>query len=291
MKTLNVIGAGRVGRTVASLWRAQQSFDVQDVLDGTFDGARDAVAFIGGGSAVRALTDMRAAHVWMTTPPDREIAACASALSDAGVLRPGDIVFHCSGSIASTGLAAARSAGANVASVHPLKSFADAAIAARTFADTYCTAEGDPEALAVLVPAFESIGGRVSRIDPAAKTLYHAASVIVCNYLPALLEAGLVCYEKAGIGRERATRMMEPLVRETLENVFQLGTAAALTGPIARGDDSVVAAHLEALGVDERVTAVYRALGAVALDLAHARGEVADDVLERVAALLGDSRV
>jgi len=35
MKTLNVIGAGRVGRTLASLWEEKHTFVSQDVLDGT----------------------------------------------------------------------------------------------------------------------------------------------------------------------------------------------------------------------------------------------------------------
>ena len=57
--------------------------------------------------------------------------------------------------------------------------------------------------------------------------------------------------------------MMEPLVRETLENVLALGTARALTGPIARGDDAVVKRHLEALSAwDARIAAIYRELAA-----------------------------
>ena len=110
-----------------------------------------------------------------------------------------------------------------MASVHPLKSFADPALAAQTFGGTYCAAEGDAAALAVLKPAFEAAGARVSEIDPAFKTIYHAASVIVCNYLAALMEAGLLSYEKSGLRRDDALRMMEPLVRETVDNVFRLG--------------------------------------------------------------------
>lgn len=283
MKTLNVIGAGRVGRTLASLWHGKDAFAVQDVLDGSLEGARSAVAFIGAGNPVSASDVMRAADVWMITTPDREIAMCAARL--AGLGRPGDVVFHCSGSLASSALAAA---GGRVASVHPLKSFADPREAARSFAGTCCAAEGDSGALEVLVAAFERIGGHVSTIDPQFKTVYHAASVIVCNYLTALLETGLRSYEKAGLDRDTATRMMVPIVRETLENVLELGTTRALTGPIARGDDAVVASHLEALDAwDARVAAIYRELGCVALDLARERGEADSDALARIEALLG----
>jgi len=287
MKTLNVIGAGRVGRTLASLWAEKHTFVVQDVLDRTLPGARSAVAFIGAGTPVDRLQEMRPANVWMLATPDRQIAACCGQLAGSGLLRPADIVFHCSGSMSSAELGPAVAVGASTASVHPLKTFAEARDAVLTFEGTYCASEGDRAALEMLNPAFERIGARVSEIDPNLKTVYHAASVIVCNYLTALMETGLRCYEKAGFARDTAAAMIEPIVRETIGNVFQLGTARALTGPIARGDDAVVKRHLDALGAwDARAEAIYRELGRAAVDLAREQGEAEGEALRRIAALL-----
>ena len=287
MKTLNVIGAGRVGRTLASLWSEKHTFEVREVLDGNPGGARGAVAFIGDGVAVDAIEGMHPADLWMITTPDRAIVGSVQRLAQAGLLRANDIVFHCSGSLPSSELASAGTVTARVASVHPLKTFADPREAVRTFVGTPCAAEGDRAALDVLVPAFERIGGRVAEIDPQWKTVYHAASVIVCNYLAALLETGLQCYERTGLDRATATAMMEPIVRETLDNVLALGPANALTGPIARGDDAVVAKHLDALDAwDPHVGSIYRELGRVALKLARERGEAEEDALRRIEALL-----
>lgn len=287
MRTLNIIGCGRVGRTLASLWAEKHVFVVQDVLGGTPHSARSAVAFIGGGRAVNRLEEMRAADVWMLTPPDGKIVHGCEKLAQSALLRRGDIVFHCSGALASAQLSAAVAAGAGVASVHPLKSFADPRDAALTFTGTWCAAEGDRAALDVLQPAFESIGARVSAIDPQFKTFYHAASVLVCNGLAALLETGLRAYEKSGLVRETAFVMMEPLVRETVDNVFKLGTVKALTGPIARGDHAVVARQLEALAAwDARIAAIYKALGAVTLDLARIQGEADAEALAQLKRLL-----
>jgi predicted short-subunit dehydrogenase-like oxidoreductase (DUF2520 family) len=230
---------------------------------------------------------MRPADVWMVTTPDRQIVPCSEALAASGLLRSADIVFHCSGSMSSVDLGAAAALGATTASVHPLKTFADPRDAIRTFEGTYCTSEGDCAALEVLNPAFEHIGGRVSEIDPRFKTIYHAASVIVCNYLTALMETGLRCYETAGVSRDTASATIEPIVRETIDNVFRLGSARALTGPIARGDDAVVQRHLDALSAwDTRVASIYRDLATVALDLARERGEADRDALDRIAVLL-----
>jgi predicted short-subunit dehydrogenase-like oxidoreductase (DUF2520 family) len=171
--------------------------------------------------------------------------------------------------------------------VHPLKTFADSRDAVRTYPGTFCAAEGDRAALEVLIPAFERIGAQVSEIDASLKTVYHAASVIVCNYLTALMETGLRCYEKAGIARDTASAMIEPMVRETVHNVFRLGTVRALTGPIARGDEAVVARQLDALGAwDADIAAIYRDLGAVALQLAREQGEAESEALARIEALL-----
>jgi predicted short-subunit dehydrogenase-like oxidoreductase (DUF2520 family) len=286
MKTLNIIGAGRVGRTLGALWQRHGAFVLQDVLTGRPESAHAAVAVMGGGRAVSRLDEMRPADVWMLTPPDDRIAACSEALAGSGRLRPGDVVFHCSGALASNELAAAEARGACAASMHPLKSFADPA-ATQSFAGTFCTAEGAAAALATLKPAFERIGARISEIDARAKTLYHAASVVVCNDLTALMEAGLRCYERAGIARETARPMMEPLVRETLDNVFRLGTVRALTGPVARGDEAVVERHLRALaecGADE--LAIYRALGRVAVALAREQGRADADALDHIIRML-----
>jgi predicted short-subunit dehydrogenase-like oxidoreductase (DUF2520 family) len=271
------------------LWREHGVFAIGDVNDHSLDKSLAAATFIGAGRACAGIGEMRAADLWLLAPPDDRIAGCCAELSAAALLRRGDSVFHCSGALASTVLSAATACGAAVASVHPLKTFAEPALAATNFAGTSCAAEGDAAALAVLKPAFERIGARVFEIEASAKTLYHAASVIVCNYLTALIESGIATSAHAGIARDVAMRMLEPLVRETLDNVFALGTARALTGPIARGDAAVVGRQVQALAAaDPQLAAVYRSLGLIAAGLA--RGNADANALAAIETLLGDRR-
>ncbi len=273
MKSLNIIGAGRVGRTLGRLWRDQNVFQVRGVLTRDAASAREATGFIHGGEPHETITRMPAADVWLLATPDSAIAATSVTLAGSGRLRAGDVVFHCSGALASSELHAVRRCGALIASVHPLKSFATPDGAVQTFAGTYCAVEGDANALAVLKPAFAAIGAQLVDIDAQHKVLYHAASVLVCNNLTALMEAGLLCYEKAGLPRDTASRMMEPLVRETIDNVFNLGTAQALTGPVARGDVAVVEKQLQALyAFDPRLADIYQSLGVLATELARTQG-------------------
>lgn len=286
-KLLNIVGPGRAGRTLGALLQRAGLCTVQDVLSAELATAESAVAFIGAGRAVRVLREMRAAGFWLLTTPDAAIAATAAALAMTGTLRKDDVVFHCSGSQPSTVLAPLAARGALVASVHPLKSFADPSVAVQTFKGIYCTLEGDAAALAVLSPLFGQLGALTAVIDPAGKPLYHAASVLVCNDLTALMEAGLRAYEQAGIARDTAQKMMEPLVRETLDNIFALGTVRALTGPVARGDAEVLARQLAALNaLDPRIADAYRALNHIALDLARAQGGASPAALQAVAGTL-----
>ena len=267
-RTLNIIGAGHLGRTLGRLFAASGAFAVQDVLTRSEASARDAIAFIGAGRAAASLEQMRAADAVMLAVGDDQIEAVCAALAAAGAL-DGVLVFHCSGAKSSAVLRAAIDKGALAASVHPVRSFADPAEVARDFAGTWCGVEGDSRALALLEPALAAIGARTVAIDPAAKTVYHAASVFASNYLVTVLDAALRAYQAAGIPEQVARELARPLATETLENVFRLGPRAALSGPIARGDHATVARQQAALdGWDGATGELYRALAEATTGLA-----------------------
>jgi len=266
--TLNLIGAGHVGRALSRLFHTRGVFAVQDVLTRAPAHAREAVAFIGAGHAVDAMGAMRPAAVWMLAVADDQIGAVAEALASSG-RADGAIVFHCSGAKASTVLAPLAARGARVASVHPIRSFADPEAVAKAFEGTFCGVEGDADALALLLPAFTDIGARPVAIDANAKTVYHAASVFASNYLVTVLDAALRAYEAAGIPPEVARELARPLAGETLVNVLRLGPERALSGPIARGDAATVACQQAAVNAWDAPTGkLYEALAAATWDLA-----------------------
>ncbi len=287
--TLNILGCGRLGKTLGRLWTASGVFAIHDVLNRSLKRSESAVAFLGAGRAVGRVAEMRPADVWMLAVPDDQIVGSCMALAESGKLAAGNVVFHCSGALSSSELAAAAARGASVASIHPLKSFADPAAAVWSFSGTCCAAEGDIAAIAKLRPAFERVGAAVIEIDRHSKMIYHAASVIAGNYLVAIVETGLRCFERSGFPRATAQSMIEPLVRETLDNVLKLGTVDALTGPVTRGDATVVSRHIDALaGWDPRIAAIYRQLGTILVDLARAQGKADAGGLEAIERLFAE---
>jgi len=258
--TLNIIGAGHVGRVLGRLFGASGAYVVQDVLTRSHASALDAIAFIGAGTALADGAALRRADVWMLAVGDDQIAPVCAQLAAAGLLQ-GGLVFHCSGAKSSAELVAASAAGALVASVHPVRSFADPAAVARDFNETFCGVEGDAAALALLAPALTAIGARMVVIDAAAKTVYHAAAVFASNYLVTVVDAALRAYQAAGVPADVALALARPLATETLNNVFRLGPEAALSGPIARGDFLTVARQQQAIdGWHQPTGALYAAL-------------------------------
>lgn len=246
LKKLNIIGAGRVGKTLGRLWHDTRQFAVGGIASRTAAGAQKAGAFIGAGTDIDNIASLPSADIFMIATPDDAIEEVCGILAEKQAL-DGKIVFHCSGALPSSILRAAKNKGAFVASVHPVKSVADPADSIRTFAGTWCCVEGDKEALAALIPALEKIGAKTFPIDPAQKTSYHTASVFICNGLNALLEAGFGCYERAGVPRETAIEITSPIIAETIRNIQTKGSAAALTGPVSRGDMKLVAQQLQSL--------------------------------------------
>jgi predicted short-subunit dehydrogenase-like oxidoreductase (DUF2520 family) len=269
LKKLSIIGSGKVGSALGHLWHKQAVFTIGDVLNRSQGSSRLACERIGSGTALGTMNDLQAANVFMIAAPDDQITRLCKALCASSVLRRGDVVFHCSGALSSMELDSATQLGASVASVHPVKTFIDSERAASSFKGTHCAIEGGELAVSLLKPAFGAIGGRLFNIEADAKLTYHAASVFACNYLTALLEVSAQAYEQAGLDRETAMQLMQPLVQDTIDNIFEKGTQQALTGPVARGDIAMVSKQLEALTQwNAKYAELYQSLGVVALSLA-----------------------
>lgn len=285
MYILNVIGAGNVGKTLATVFERNGLARVQGVVNQSRQSAEAAVSVIGSGTST-VINELEPADIHLIGTGDEAIEKVCNALASAVVL-DGSVVFHCSGSLPSSLLQSARAKGAAIASVHPIKSFAKVETSVATFSGTFCGAEGDDRALQVLEPLFTNSGAHVLRIDSANKTLYHAAAVFAVNYFVALLDVSLRCYEQIGIERDMALKFLQPLLAETASNVVQFGPVDALTGPIARGDVDIVERQLTALGSwDETLRTLYAALGRQALGLSKEAGKASEANLDRLAAIL-----
>lgn len=216
--------------------------------------------------------------------PDRAIAEVAERLASID-LPPSIPILHTSGSRSVDVLRRLADAGHPVGSVHPLAAIADPVAGAERLEGVGWGVEGEGAALALAERIVAACSGRVLRIAPGGKPAYHAAAVFASNYAVALLAVAERLMEEAGVHAEDARPALAALAAGAVENVVARGPAAALTGPVVRGDAETVALHLERLSADER--ALYCLLGREALRLARTAGLDAA-AADRIGTLLGE---
>ena len=277
LKTLNIIGAGRVGRSLAHLWHKQGVFAVQDVLTRSQTTADEAVKFIAAGRAVTSLSDMRAAEVWMLAVPDGQINAVANQLSNqllnttlaSEFIASNAIIFHCSGALSSAELQALKVKDSQVASAHCILSFSSPSSAVSQFAGTPCALEGDLNATQTLQPAFEAIGANCFDLAAKDKVLYHAAAVFATNFLPVLQVVAADLWLGTGMPKDLIAPLNASLLNKAVQNIATQGAAKALTGPAARGDTALVAMQGSAVTAwNADAGAAYAALSKLATRIA-----------------------
>ena len=203
-----VVGAGRLGHALASALRAA-GIAVEGPL--------------GRGARPRA-------EVVLLTVPDGEIPAAAEAT-------PAALIGHCSGATTLEALGDREGF-----SLHPLMTVPEGGEA--PFAGAGCAVAGTTErALGTATALAHALGMRPVEVADDDRAAYHAAASIAANFLVTLEGEAERLAATAGVPRE----LLVPLARAALENWAAKGACAALTGPVARGDEATVARQRQAI--------------------------------------------
>jgi predicted short-subunit dehydrogenase-like oxidoreductase (DUF2520 family) len=180
-----------------------------------------------------------AAHgvdVVIIATPDAVVAEVAAAIRPVA----GTVVLHLSGALGLDVLAPHQ----RRASLHPLMPLPSPEVGrVRLRSGITFAVAGDPMATTL----GRALGGRCIEIDDDHRAAYHAAACIAANHLVALLGQVERVAARAGLGVDA----FMALAAAALQDVADLGPAAALTGPAARGDDATVARHRRALAAEE----------------------------------------
>ncbi|MEA2397218.1 MAG: hypothetical protein QOK25_774 [Thermoleophilaceae bacterium] len=212
---IGIVGAGRVGTALAAaLRRAGHEVDGPAGHDG-----------------------VPAGDVLLLCVPDAQIDAAAASVAGSAAF-----VGHTSGA---TPLSALDAAGAQAFGLHPLQTIAGQQTDLRG-----CGAAvggSTPAATALAERLAADLGMRALRIEDAQRAAYHASASIASNFLLTLEAAAEAVAAGAGIDPATARQLLGPLVRTTVDNWLEVGPQAALTGPVARGDEPTVAAQRAAV--------------------------------------------
>lgn len=266
---IGFIGAGKAGIALGR-YLVDCNQKVVGYASATYASAQDAASFTNSRVFSSAAELAQASDLIFITTPDGVISSVWKELREVhrnneSVLTS-KIIAHCSGCCASDIFEGAHEIGIPVCSVHPLLAFGDKEIAHLQVARAHFSVEGDEKALSIIIPLFEDLGNSVHLIKATDKTRYHAAAVFASNLVLSPLENATELLKQCGFTEDDARDALKPLVYGNIENFFNLGAAASLTGPVERNDLSTVSDHLHSL--DDKRAALYRALTWSLIDIA-----------------------
>ena len=266
--TIGFIGPGAVATALAGAF-VEAGLPVIAIAGQRPERAAALAATLPGAGAVadpQAVVD-QAELVFLTVPDDAIAVVCERLC-----WRPGTNAIHCSGALSTDVLAAARDAGAGTGSCHPLQTLTGTPGDAGRLAGCVFGIDADEPLRATLREIVCRIGGEPLILEACDKSRYHAAAVLISNYVVTLAAVAADLWSTFGFDRANALKALLPLLRGTVANLDERGLPAALTGPIARGDVATVQRHLEALDVYQPETAaLYRELGRMTMSLARER--------------------
>ncbi len=211
LASVAVVGRGRLGTALSAALRAR------------------------GGRASEPLGrngDPRGFDAVLLCVPDAEIARAAAAI------QPGPLVGHCSGATSLDPLGPHERF-----SLHPLMTFTAGDGPERFSGAGAAIAGSTPRALSVARQLAEALELQPFELDDRDRATYHAAASIASNFLVTLEGVAERLAKAAGADRE----VLVPLVRATVENWARIGAEDALTGPVARGDETTIAAQRAAI--------------------------------------------
>jgi predicted short-subunit dehydrogenase-like oxidoreductase (DUF2520 family) len=221
---------------------------------------------------------------------DDRIPEVAARLVSEGRLRPGQILLHTSGANPARAiLAAAVPHVRAVGTLHPLVSFADARVAVieeEGLSEIAFGIEGDEPARALAKQIVRALGARAVFLEAENLALYHAGAVIASNYVVAMADAARSLLIKAGVPADQALPVLIPLLASVVQNLAQVGLPGALTGPVERGDVTVVERHLGTLAARApELVDLYRLVGRGVLRLAREKAKIDPASAARLEAL------
>lgn len=264
MKT-GFIGAGRIAFSLGRYF-AGQGIQVTGYTSRHEESAKKAAAFTGTSFFQGPDELIDASDAIFLTVPDSEIRTVFLSL-DRNRLR-GKEIIHCSGSLsAEEAFPGAEENNIVPISIHPLYPFSDRLRSYEGLGGVFFCLEGPDEgALQAWEVRLQAAGLRTRILPAGGKAAYHLACVEMSNMICGLASLAAAHLQDVGFSEAEALTALRPLFAENAAALFEKGPAAALTGPVERGDIGTLKKHLTCMEGDERdlYLACARILGSLA---------------------------
>lgn len=278
-----IVGPGRVGTAFAERF-VRASATVLGFVGRDPERTRRAVASLGTG-AVLDWPDLARAHVVVFAVGDAELAGAVANAASAGGRRC-SLWLHTSGRFDLSVLAPAEALGVRLGSLHPLVPFS-ASLGGASLDGAPAVVQGQPRSVSLLRRLCAMLGLEPIVCGQQNRARYHAACALAANGATALFGlARDLLADAGGLDDDDAARVVEALMRAAGHSSRLHGAGPALSGPVRRGDEATVRAHLRELqSANQAADAAYRALMLHAARLSAGQG-LAPEVCARLAEVL-----
>lgn len=296
-KEFALIGPGKVGIALAYLLR-QRGYRLRMVVGRSESSLDRAKIYLQGGEAsIPAFTTDLAMlptdlDFILVAVKDGQIGEMVQNLWYRNLLRPKQVVIHLSGALPSDIGHTTKMAEVGHLSLHPLQACPTVEAGILRLPTAVWSLEGDPLGLALGQLLLEAIPARWFIIGKDQKPLYHAAATVASNYLVTITKIAMDLLVCVGIPPELAQEALLPLILGTIENLREKNPAEALTGPIARGDASTVATHMQAIASTGKSDWVelYRVLGKATTAFALINAEARENLIHSLTNLFSSQK-
>ena len=273
-EAIGFIGAGRIATALATAMD-RAGYRIAAVASRSPESAWSLAARIAGCHAAAAPSEViENCDLVFLTVPDDAIAPVAAALP----WRKGQGAVHCSGAFSIDVLKSAQERGADIGGLHPFQTFPAGLDATEWLPGSTFAVEATGELADLLEEMVQTLGCHAVSVAAGDRPLYHAAAIVSCGFVIAMLEAACDLWERIGFTRKEALEGVLPLAWGTLRSVEALGTNDAATGPVMRADVGTVRKHLAAL--EERgstVLPLYRQASLQLVAIARKRGSITQE--------------
>jgi predicted short-subunit dehydrogenase-like oxidoreductase (DUF2520 family) len=268
--TIAVVGAGRVGATLARLWH-RAGIRIGSIASRT-PGHAEALAAALSARVARSPIESAEADLIVLAVPDDAIKSVVDEWRELAL--DGRGVIHTSGAHDRRVLSPLAAQGAQIGSLHPAFPFAAVDLAVERLPGSVFAVEAVDEPLrGWLIALVKALDGHVLEVSPGGKALYHAALVFASNYTVTLYSLADRLLAVIGAEPESARAALDGLLAGTIANLRERGIPDALTGPLVRADLGTLRAHLAALrAVDPALADLYAGLARASYPMLTQRG-------------------
>ena len=240
---VGIISAGKVGSVLGAALRAA-GHAVVGVYAHSDASRERADALLPDVPVLDVATIVERSELVLLAVPDDQLPGLVDGLGKLAAWQQGQLVVHTAGRFGTDVLEPVRAAGGIGLAIHPSMTFTGLSLDLQRLTDCSFGVTAAAPVLPIAQALVVEMGAEPVAIAEADRPLYHAALAHGSNHVMTLMGQSMQLLHEIGV--EQPDRMLGPLVRATVDNALASGENA-LTGPVARGDVTTVAAHVAAL--------------------------------------------